>query len=64
MTHYRLVHKFISMRQAMDIPFVKAAVHKEWKKLKTIPPWPLEKVKSKKEVVLEVQRDKKTTLLH
>ena len=28
------------------------------KKLETIPPWKLKKVKSKKEVILEAQRDK------
>ena len=32
---------------------------KEWKKLETIPALQLEKVKSKKEVILEAQRDKK-----
>ena len=31
---------------------------KEWKKLETIPAWELEKVKSKKEVILEARRDK------
>ena len=37
----------------------KAAVDKEGKKLKTIPAWHLEKVKRKKEVILEAQRDKR-----
>ena len=55
MTHYNLVHKFIPMPQAMKIP----DVEKEWKKLETIPAWDLEKVKSKKEFILEAQRDKK-----
>ena len=50
MTHYNLVHKFIPMPQAMNIPDAKAAVDKEWKTLETIPAWKLEKVKSKKEV--------------
>ena len=31
----------------------------EWKKLETVPAWDLEKVKSKKEVILEAQRDEK-----
>ena len=53
-----LVHKFIPMPQEMKIPDAKAAVHKEWKKLETIPAWDL-RVKSKKEVILEAQRDKK-----
>ena len=35
----------------------------EWKKLETIPAWDLEKVKSKKEVILEAQKTK-STLLH
>ena len=51
MTHYNLVHKFIPMPQAMKIPDAQAAVDKEWKKL--------EKSKSKEEVILEAQRDKK-----
>ena len=45
-TLYNLVHKFTPMPQAMKIPDAKAAVDKEWKKLETIPPWDLEKVKS------------------
>ena len=47
------------MPQAMKIPDAKAAVDKDWKKLETIPVWQLGKVKSKKEVILEVQRDRK-----
>ena len=43
----------------MKSPNAKAAVDKEWKKLGAIPAWQLEKVKSKKEVILEAQRDKK-----
>ena len=42
----------------MKIPDAKAAVDKKWEKLKTIPAWDLGKVKSKKEVILEAQRDK------
>ena len=59
MSHYKLVHKFILMPQAIIIPDAKLAVGKEWKKLETIPAWQLVKVKSKKEVILEAQRDKK-----
>ena len=59
MTHYNLVHKFIPMPQATKIPDAKAAVDKEWKKLDTIPAWNLEKDKTKKEAVLEAQRDNK-----
>ena len=58
-THYNLVHKFIPMPQSMKILDAKAAVDKEWKKLDTIPAWNLEKVKTKKEAVLEAQRDNK-----
>ena len=58
MTHYNLVHKFIRMPQVMKIPDAKAAVDKEWKKLVEIRAWSLEKVKSKKEVLLEAQKEK------
>ena len=47
------------MPQAMKISDAKAAATKEWKKLETIPAWQLEKVESKKEVILEAQRDKR-----
>ena len=57
MSHCKLVHKFIPVPQTMKISDAKAAVEKEWKKLETIPAW--EQVKSKKEVILEAQRDKK-----
>ena len=41
-------------------PDAKAAVDKEWKKLETISAWQLDnKVKSKKEVILEAQRDRR-----
>ena len=55
MTHCNLVHKFISTPQAMKIPDAKAAVDKECKKVETIPVWQLDKVKRKKEVILEAQ---------
>ena len=59
MTLYNLVHTFIHTPQAMKIPDAKAAVDQEWKKLETIPAWNLGNAKSKKEVILEAQRDKK-----
>ena len=59
MSHFNLVHKLIPMPLAMNSSDAKAAVDKEWKKLDTIPAWQLEKVKSKKEVILEAQRNKK-----
>ena len=31
--HYNLVHKYIPMPQALNIPAAKAAVDKEWEKL-------------------------------
>ena len=36
-SHYNLVHKLLLTPQAMEVPDGKAAVDKEWKKLKTIP---------------------------
>ena len=59
MAHCNLVHKFFPMPQAMKIPDARAAVDKEWKKLETIPAWQLEQVKSKEDVILEAQREKK-----
>ena len=59
MTHCNLVHKSVPTPRAMTIPDAKAAVDKEWKKLETIQAWQLEKVKIKKEVILEAQRDEK-----
>ena len=47
MTHHTVVHKFMSMPQAMKIRGAKAAVDKEWKKIDTIPVWQMEKIKSK-----------------
>ena len=47
------------MPQAMKIPDAKAAVYKEWKKLETVPAWQLDKMKSKKDVILEAQRERK-----
>ena len=63
-THHNLVQKFIPVSQAMKIPDAKAAVDKGWKKLETVPAWQLDKVKSKKEVILEAQRHKESPLCH
>ena len=41
----------------------KAAVDKEWDKHEKIPAWQMDKVKSKKDVVLEAHK-RKSTLLH
>ena len=51
------------MPQVMKIPDAKAAVDKEWNKFETIPAWNWEKVKSKKDIILEAQRDKKESPL-
>ena len=53
--HYKLVHKFIPMPQALKIPAAKAAVDKEWEKLENISAWNLLKVRSKKEVIDEAR---------
>ena len=47
------------MPQATKILDVKAAVDKEWKMLETTPSWQLDKVNSKKEVILDALTDKK-----
>ena len=53
--HYKLVHKFIPMPQAMKIPAAKAAVDKEWEKHEKILAWDLTKVRSKSEVIDEAR---------
>ena len=50
--HNSILHP---MPQVMKIPDAKVAVDEERKKLETVPAWPLEKVKSKKEVSKEAQ---------
>ena len=53
--HYNLVHKFIPMPQAIRFQMQR----QQWtrKKLETIPAWDVRKVKSKKEVVKEAQKN-------
>ena len=58
--HYNLVHKFISMLQAMKIPAAKAAADKEWEKLEKISAWNLTKVRDKSEVIDEARTKGKT----
>ena len=48
------------MPQAMKILDTKGAVDKEWKKLETLPAWQLTKVRSKKEVTQEAQKEGRT----
>ena len=55
LNHYNLVHKFISMPQAMKIPAAEAAVDKEWEKLEKIPAWDLTKARNKSEVIDEAR---------
>ena len=57
-----LVHKSIPMPQAMKIPAAKAAVDKEWEKLKKMSAWDLTKVRSDKEVIDEART--KCTQIH
>ena len=45
--HHNLVHKFMSLHQAMQIPDAEAAVEKEWEKLENLQAWQMTKVKSK-----------------
>ena len=54
MSHYILVRKFIPMPEAMKIPDAKAAVEKEWEKLKKIPAWQLTKVRNTNEVIADM----------
>ena len=42
----------------MKLPDAKAAGDKEWEKLEKLPAWQLDKVKSKKEVILDAQIEK------
>ena len=59
LTHYHSVFKFIPMPQALKIPDAKAAVNKEWEKIEKIPVWQMDKVKSKKDVILQAQKEKR-----
>ena len=60
MTHHNLVHKFMfRCLKRRKSRMQKAAVDKEWKKLETTPAWQFDKVRSKKEVILKAQDDKK-----
>ena len=57
LSQYNLVHKFISMPEAVKIPDAKAAVEKEWEKLKKILAWQLTKVKNKSKVIAEARTE-------
>ena len=47
LSHYKLMHKFNPILQAMKIPNAKAAVQKEWEKWEKIRAWQLTKVRNK-----------------
>ena len=53
---YKLVHNFLPMPHAMNIPAAKEAVDKEWRKLEKISVWNLAKVRNKSEVIEEARR--------
>ena len=53
LSRYNMVHTFVPMPQAMTILDAKAAVNKEWEKVEELPAWQLDKVRSKREVILE-----------
>ena len=65
-SHNNLAHKLIPLPQTMKSPDAKAAVDKEWEKQEKILAWQMDKVKSKKDVILEAQKEgeRKPTLLH
>ena len=58
-SHYHLLHKCIPMPQGMQNLEAKEAVDKEWEKLEKLLAWQLSKVKSKREAVVETQREDK-----
>ena len=60
MAQYKLVHKFIPMRQAMKIPNAKAAVEKGWEEARNVSRLAVgDKVTSKRDGILVAQKDKK-----
>ena len=60
LSHHNLVHKPVSILHAMKILDGNAAVDKEWEKLKDLPAWRVTKVKSKKEVIEQAQKEGRT----
>ena len=60
LSHYNLVHKFVPMPQAMNIPDAQVAVDKDWGKLENLPAWQMTKVNSKREVIQEAQKEQRT----
>ena len=62
MTHYKLGSQVYSYAASDENSGCKTCSDKELKKLETIAAWQMEKVKSKKEVILEAQRDRESPL--
>ena len=52
------MHTSIPMPQVMKIQDAKAAVDKTWEKLEKMPTWQLDKVKSKRDFILEAHKEK------
>ena len=60
LSHYKLVHIFIPMPQAMKTPDAKTAVEKDSEKLNNIPAWQLTKVRNKNEVIARARNEGRT----
>ena len=58
MCHYVLVHPPISIPKMMKIPAAKAAVEKEWNKLKNLPSWSESKVRATADVIHKAHKKK------
>ena len=54
-----MVSRKLAMKDDSNMMLKKCSIDKEWKKLETSPAWRLDNVRSKKEAILEAQRDKK-----
>ena len=59
LSHYDLAHKLIPMPQAMEVSGAKAAVGQELEKFEKWAALQMTIVKSKREVILEAQRENK-----
>ena len=60
LSHYNPVQKFIPMHQAMKIHDAKAAVNEKWEMVEKLPAWQMARVKSKREVMQEAQKEQRT----
>ena len=60
LSHYNLVHKCISMPQAMKIQMPQPRWPKNGKKLGNLPAWQMTKVKSRTEAIQEAQKEQGT----